>query len=105
MRYRTCIQYYNVCVFFECFPVCVVCRVFVCVCVRVCLGIHLNSYAANIYRFFSGAFVHTFIHLAVLACSIPLATISGTFGKSKDSEFFLQVVRSQKKKSSKNPKL
>ena len=33
----------------------------------------------------------------MLACSIPLATISGTFGKSKDSEFFLQVVRNQKK--------
>ena len=49
--------------------------------------------------FFQGAFVHTFIHIAVLACSIPLATISGTFGKSKDSEFFLQVVRSREKKN------
>ena len=29
------------------------CALFV-VCVRVCLGIYLNSYAANIYRFFSG---------------------------------------------------
>lgn len=68
MRYRTCIQYYNVYVFFECFPVCVVCRVFVCVCVRVCLGIHLNSYAANIYRFFFRG--HLYIPSFILPCSL-----------------------------------
>ena len=56
MRYRTCIQYYNVCVR-VCFPVCVL---FV-VCVRVCLGSYLNSYAANIYRFFSGG-ICTYLH-------------------------------------------
>ena len=68
MRYRTCIQYYNVVSVFS--SVCCLS------CVCVCLSIYLNSYAANIYKKKNpGAFVHTFIHIAVLASSIPLATI------------------------------